>query len=159
MDAHPVLHTPGHIYKSTPDIAFSPSAYAHSVELGRVRNTFFASVFVTTLTRVFMCSLQIDGGSLGLLDDRTGRKVLTALQRLLGNDSNDIALLVSSQYAGKVLLKHQGDAAFLLATANRGNRNGMSPDARTAYKPSSTTTSYLYSRIILIQHILTLHDV
>lgn len=94
-----------------------------------------------------------------LLDDRTGRKVLTALQRLLGNGSNDIALLVSSQYAGKVLLKHQGDAAFLLATANRGNRNGMSPDARTAYKPSSTTTLYLYSRIILIQHILTLHDV
>ena len=104
-----------------------------------------------------MCSLQIDGGSLGLLDDRTGRKVLTALQRLLGRTTNDIALLVSSQYAGKVLFKHQGDAAFLLAAANRGNRTGMSPDARTAYKPSTTTTSHLYSRILV--HILTLHDV
>lgn len=53
------------------------------------------------------------GGSLGLLDDRVGRKVPAALKRLLGkttlDESNDnITLLMSSQYAGKVLFKHQG---------------------------------------------------
>jgi hypothetical protein len=56
------------------------------------------------------------GGSLGLLDDRVGRKVPAALKRLLGkatlDDSNDdITLLVSSQYAGKVLSKTPGDKA------------------------------------------------
>jgi hypothetical protein len=62
------------------------------------------------------------GGSLGLLDDHVGRKVLAAFKRLLGkttldDSKEDITLLMSSQYAGKVLFKHQGTKRAVITTS------------------------------------------
>jgi hypothetical protein len=81
------------------------------------------------------------GGSLGLLDDRVGRKVPAALKRLLGkttlDDSNDdITLLVSSQYAGKVLSKTPGDKA------GRHNYQCLFPShVHTVCAPAHSTSS------------------
>jgi hypothetical protein len=89
------------------------------------------------------------GGSLGLLNDHVGRKVLAALKRLLGettlDDSNDdITLLVSSQYAGKVLFKHQGT-----------KRAGMTTRARSAPNstPPATTAHSTFSRTGTLRHL------
>jgi hypothetical protein len=73
MDPQPVLHTPGYIYTSaSQDIAFSPLAYEHALDFK-----------------------PLTTGS--LLDETFGRRILNNFERIIGDSTGQIGLVVISE--------------------------------------------------------------
>ncbi|KAG7549044.1 hypothetical protein FFLO_03080 [Filobasidium floriforme] len=92
MNTQPVLHTPGYIYTSaSQDIAFSPLAYEHALDFK-----------------------PLTTGS--LLDETFGRRILNNFERIIGDSTGQIGLVVISESTGRLILKRLADAEFLIAT-------------------------------------------